>query len=90
MTTPESPASLLRRAADSVDATAAETSAEPWATPHVRAVLVPWVALMSIDLAPHLSAWLRGHADYIEGVQCSAAPESLAFARSILGEAETA
>lgn len=58
MTTPESPAALLRRAADRLDETAAATSPEPWRG-HIRDALVPWVALMSIEVAPHLSSWLR-------------------------------
>ena len=49
-----------------------------------------WITTMHPGVAAPLSMWLRGHADYIEGVQCSATPESMAFARSILGETEAA
>lgn len=67
MTANETPAALLRRAADRLDETAAETSPEPWATPRVRAVLVPWVALMSVEIAAPLAAWLRAEAQRVGG-----------------------
>ena len=68
MTTPESPAERLRLGADLITQTAAGTSSEPWDSPHVRAALVPWVALMSPDLAAPLAAILRAEADRIDTV----------------------
>lgn len=96
VTAPETPAALLRRAADRLDALASRATSGPWRTADVEDESeggrgdADWMATLNPAVAPHLSSWLRGHADYIEGVQCSATPESLAFARSILGEKEAA
>jgi hypothetical protein len=86
---PTDPAARLRTAADRVEQTAATTRAyavDPWAG-HVRDTLVPWVALMSPDLAGPLAAWLRERADYADAVGFCNDREALALVDAILGEA---
>jgi hypothetical protein len=62
-TTAGSPTERLRRAAELVEQLAADNHSDVWDVPHIRASLVPWVALMAPDLAPHLAALLRQIAD---------------------------
>ncbi len=84
MTVPESPAALLRRAADRVQEVADMTAPEPWLLPSVRALLVPWVGLMSPQVAAPLAAWFREEAD--EAEQVGADRHAVAFARILVGE----
>jgi hypothetical protein len=84
----DDPAARLRSAADELEQIAATTRAyvvDPWAG-HVRDTLVPWVALMSPDLAAPLAAWLRERADYADAVGFCNDREALALADLILGE----
>lgn len=64
--TDASPTDRLRAAADLIEQRAAAAPPDAWALAHVRATLVPWVALMAPDLAPHLAALLREAADGID------------------------
>lgn len=63
MTAPETPAALLRRAAEKVETAAAAEPTEPWAVSHVRAVLTSWVGLMSPEVGAPLAAWFRAEAE---------------------------
>jgi hypothetical protein len=79
---PEGPAARLRSAADLIERTASTARAyvvDPWAG-HIRDTLVPWVALMSPDLAAPLAAWLRERADYADAVGFCNDREALALA----------
>jgi hypothetical protein len=89
LSAPDDPAARLRSAADELEQTAATTRAyvvDPWAG-HVRDTLVPWVALMSPDLAAPLAAWLRERADYSDAVGFCNDREALNLAAAILGGA---
>ncbi len=60
---------------------ASESNTGDIAEPDVR-----WMVTCGPQVAAPLAAWLRGHADYIAAVQCSADSDALALARAILGE----
>lgn len=46
-----------------------------------------WITLAGPQIAPHLAAWLRERADYVDAVQVCNEPHALALADAILGGA---
>lgn len=64
-----SAAQVLRQAADLIEqrvVSATSLTVDPWGSAVLRESLVPWVALMSPQLAAPLAAWLRAEADCID------------------------
>lgn len=132
MTANETPAALLRRAADRVDALAEAASGTRWWTVlddgrglvyadtprwpgetgmgHLAVAYesnrgdiseedATWMGVLGPQIAAPLAAWLRAEADCAEHplivfggatVHSPTTDQAVAFARSILGEAETA
>lgn len=90
MSSNERPVDLLRRAAALIEEIREDQrvhdAADPWSSPHVRAVLHPWVALMAPTLAEPLSAWLRAEAEHLNAMAIEPTGEATAFARALLGE----
>lgn len=83
-------AALLRRAADLIEQTATDLPdghLDAWRKPHIRASLIPWVALMDPAIAAPLAAWLRGEAaSWDDPGVTTVYPAARALARAILGE----